>query len=168
MREIISVCIGAFIVLVSTGLNNAYINRNFRLKQQTDEKMKEIDILLLLNKKINEILLKRDVDMVISEYISFDSFDDCYITIDDYVYLQSFCSQNHFYLPSYIVEEFFKGIAHRKIVLAPDEIKKMGAYTFKGGRIVLETFSEELLKCAEDRKIELKRMRTSKISYFHG
>ena len=42
------------------------------------------------------------------EYVSFDAFDDCYITIDDFAYLQSFAAQNNFYLPNYFLEEIFQ------------------------------------------------------------
>ena len=59
----------------------------------------------------------------------------------------------------YLVEEFFKNIAHRKVVLDSETTRNLGGYTYKGGRIVLETFSEELIGCAEDRKIELKQLR---------
>ncbi len=157
MTEIISMCIGALIVLISTNINNTYHNRKIEKRQAINEKMKEVDTLILLNKKINEILQKRIIHM--NKYTSFNSFDDCYITIDDYIYLQSFCSQNHFYLPTYIVEEFFKNIAHRQVVLSPEEIQEMAGYTYKGGRLILETFSEELIQCAEDRKVELKQLR---------
>ena len=47
-------------------------------------------------KKIIEILEKRMGTM--DKYVSFDVFDDCYITVDDYIYLQSFAAQNSFYL----------------------------------------------------------------------
>lgn len=159
VTEIISMLIGAGIVIVITNINTARQNRKELKRAKVEEKMKEIDSLILLNNKINEIMQKRNVN--IDRYTSFDTFDDCYIDIDDYVYLQSFAAQNHFYLPAYIVEEFFKNIAHRKVVLDAETTMELGGYTYKGGRIVLETFSEELLHCAEDRKIELKQLRNS-------
>lgn len=165
MTELIGVCIGALIVLISTGLNNAYQQRQERQQKEIREKMKEIDCLLLLNEKINIILQKHPIDA--ARFISFDAFDDCFITIDDYVYLQSFCAQNHFYLPNYLIEKFFQEIAHRQVVLRPDEVSQLGAYTYRGGRLILQNLSDELIKCIEDRRIDLKRIQQKKISYFH-
>lgn len=158
------VLIGATIALIGTKLNNNIILKRLDRREAAYEKMKEIDTLILLNKKIHEILQKRDVelenDLETEEFQSFDSFDDCLITIDDYIYLQSFCAQNHYYLPAFMVEEFFKNIAHRKIVLDPQEVRRLGAYTYKGGRLILEDFSDQINQVVEDRKIELKQIRS--------
>ena len=126
--------------------------------------MKEIETLNQLNKKINEILQKRSVLM--EEYVSFDAFDDCYITIDDYAYLQSFAAQNNFYLPNYILEEFFKKIAQRKVILSPDETIKVGGYAYKGGRVIMEHFSDDLTQLINERKTELKRLSDNTLTYF--
>ncbi|MFC0232417.1 hypothetical protein ACFFIF_00240 [Vagococcus entomophilus] len=164
MLEIISVCIGALIVFISMSVNQSYHNKKYQRYIELQEKKKEMETLMLLNRKINEITQKRSLYM--EEYVSFDSFDDCYITIDDYVYLQSFCAQNYFYLPNYLVEEFFKNIAHRQVILAPEETHEMGGFAYKGGRLVLENFSEELIHCAEDRKTEISKLSQHKIPYF--
>lgn len=129
-----------------------------------EHKVKEIETLNQLNKKINEILQKRSVLM--EEYVSFDAFDDCYITIDDYAYLQSFAAQNNFYLPNYILEEFFKNIAQRKVILSPDETIKVGGYAYKGGRVIMEHFSDDLTELINERKTELKRLSDSTLTYF--
>ena len=105
-----------------------------------EHKVKEIELLVLLNKKIRELLEKRV--MMMDKYVSFDAFDDCYITIDDYVYLQSFASSNSFYLPNHILDEFFQKIATRKVVLTPEETVQFGAYAYKGGRVVSSDFLE--------------------------
>ncbi|MGY3750155.1 hypothetical protein [Vagococcus acidifermentans] len=157
MIEIFSVCIGALIAMVATSINNKFILSREEKHEKIREKMKEIDTLILLNKKINEILVKRDLNL--DFYQSFDSFDDVYITIDDYVYLQSFCAQNHFYLPSFLVEEFFKEFNHRQAIYNPDDVIRLGGHTYKGAKMVLENFSEQLLRCAEDRKAELQQLK---------
>ena len=100
------------------------------------------------------------------EYVSFDAFDDCYITIDDYAYLQSFAAQNNFYLPNYILEEFFKKIAQRKVILSPDETIKVGGYAYKGGRVIMEHFSDDLTQLINERKTELKRLSDNTLTYF--
>lgn len=157
MIGLAGVIIGAVISLLGVNSYIHYLKRKERRLEDLDLKMKEIDALMLLNKKINEILLKRTTD--IEYYQSFDSFDDCYISLDDYIYLQTFCAMNHYYLPNYLVEEFFKDIAHRQVVMSPDETVRLGAYTYKGGKLVLENFSEELTRCIEDAKVELKQIR---------
>ncbi|MBP1043857.1 hypothetical protein I6N95_22775 [Vagococcus sp. BWB3-3] len=160
---LVGVVVGAVIALIGTNMNNRHTIKQMDRREQLIEKMKEIDVLNLLNKKVNEILQKRDVQLEsaaeIEEFQSFDSFDDCMITIDDYIYLQSFCAQNHYYLPTYMVEEFFKNIGHRKIILDPQQVRRLGAYTYKGGRLILENFSDEINSVVQDRKIELKQLR---------
>ncbi|MGX7058686.1 hypothetical protein [Vagococcus humatus] len=160
---LLSVLIGAGIALGGTFFYQRKMFQEFARTEQIKEKMKEIDTLILLNKKIHEILAKRDgtveLDTYLEKYQSFVNFDDVQITIDDYIYLQSFCAQNHYYLPNYLVDEFFKEISHRKIVLDPQDIRRLGAYTYQGGRLVLENFSDELQKCIEDQKIELNQLK---------
>lgn len=157
MKELLAVCLGAFISLIGVHSYIRYLKQREQKFEAMDQKMKEIDVLVLLNRKIQEILLKRNTD--ISYYQSYDSFDDCYITLDDYIYLQTFCAMNHYYLPNYFVEKFFKEIAHRQVIMTPDETLRVGAYTYKGGRLVLENFSEELMQCIDDAKVELKHIK---------
>lgn len=76
--------------------------------------------------------------------------DDCFISIDDFIYLESFSAQNNFYLPTYLIEEFSK-IAHRKVILTASEVAEMGGHTHKGGRVILENFSDEILAIIEDK-----------------
>jgi len=106
MIEIFSVCIGALIAMVATSINNKFILSREEKHEKIREKMKEIDTLILLNKKINEILVKRDLNL--DFYQSFDSFDDVYITIDDYVYLQSFVRKTIFIYPVFWWKNFLK------------------------------------------------------------
>ncbi|MGX6978723.1 hypothetical protein ACWN8V_05635 [Vagococcus elongatus] len=159
---LLGVLLGALIAIAGVNINNKMIFKEFDRREQIKEKMKEIDMLMLLNKKINEIMQKRDIeirdDVDITNYEKVANFDDVKITIDDFIYLQSFCAQNHYYLPNYMVEEFFKKISHRKVVLDPQIIRTEGAYSYQGGRVVLEEFSEQLIRTAEDRKIELKQL----------
>ncbi|MBE9390124.1 hypothetical protein [Vagococcus salmoninarum] len=164
--SLIGVVIGALIAIIGTNINNRFILKELDKRTKMAEKMKEIDVLVLLNKKVHDILQKRDVELASAalgaEYQSFDGFDDCQITIDDYIYLQSYCAQNHYYLPTFMVDKFFENIGHRKIVLDPQEVRRIGAYTYQSGRIVLEAFSEEINQVIEDRKIELKQIRELK------
>ncbi len=103
-----------------------------------------------------------------TKYVSFDSFDDVYITIDDYVYLQSFTAQNTFYLPNFIVEEFFQKIGQRKVLLAPEETVAIGGYAYKGGRVILEQFSDSIAQLVSERKVQLKKMSNKEMTYFSG
>ncbi|MFC4771840.1 hypothetical protein [Enterococcus hermanniensis] len=161
---LIGVLLGALI----TGLAGFLVYRQIELRQRRERELmhqvKEIETINLLNKKINEILSKRNVLM--QDYVSFNAFDDCYITIDDFIYLNSFAAQNSFYLPTYLIEEFFKNISHRKVILSPEETVKIGGYTYKGGRIVMETFSEQLIEILNEKKQTLSRATKQPLSYF--
>ena len=138
----IGVIVGALIVGVAFYFRIRYEEGKSQKNRILEHKVKEIETLVILNKKINEILEKRIIMM--DKYVSFDAFDDCYITVDDYIYLQSFAAQNSFYLPNYFLEEFFKKIATRKVVLSPEETMEVGGYTFKGGRVIIEEFSDKI------------------------
>ena len=94
----IGVLVGALLVTIIFNLRIRYDEQRKR-RRLLEHKVKEIETLLQLNRKISEILQKRVILM--DEYVSFDAFDDCYITIDDFAYLQSFAAQNNFYLPNY-------------------------------------------------------------------
>jgi hypothetical protein len=138
-----------------------YISRkyehNYLLKNRAlEHKVKEIDTLILLNKKISELLQKRS--LLMPDFVSFDVFDDVHISFDDYAYLESFAAQNNFYLPAYIMEVFFENIAHRRVVLSPEETVQIGGYTFRDGRIELDKLSDELLNMIEEKKREIKKV----------
>lgn len=161
---ILGVVVGAVITIISFNLRIRYDERKESQRRLLEHKVKEIETLVLLNKKIIEILEKRIVMM--DKYVSFDAFDDCYITVDDYIYLQSFAAQNSFYLPNYFLEEFFKKIATRKVVLSPEEVVSMGGYTFKGARILLEQFSDQLIEMIYERKVQMQKMTDKPLTYF--
>ena len=118
----------------------------------------------LLNKKVKEILQKRE--LYIDRSIEYLSMDDCFISIDDFIYLESFSAQNNFYLPTYLIEEFFKKIAHRKVILTASEVAEMGGHTYKGGRVILENFSDEILAIIEDKKRKMQRLSNEPLHYF--
>lgn len=158
------VIIGAVIVSIAVALRLRYEDQRSLRYRELENFVKEIESLNLLNKKINEILQKRDI--YVDKKVNFLSMDDCYISIDDFIYLESFSAQNNFYLPTYLIEEFFKKIAHRKVILAPDEVIAMGGSTYKGGRVILENFSEELLTIIEDKKKQMKRLSHKPLYYF--
>ena len=163
---LVGVLVGAGIVSLAFYLQLRYQERKELRRRSLENKVREIEVLNELNKKINEILQKRNI--LLEKYVSFDAFDDCYITIDDFVYLQTFTSQNNFYLPNYVLEQFFKKIAHRKVVLSPDETVKIGGYTYKGGRVILESFSEELVEMINEKKIQIKQLTNDPVDYFSG
>ncbi len=101
------------------------------------------------------------------EYVSFDAFDDCYITIDDFAYLQSFSAQNNFYLPNYILERVVQKYRyHRKVILSPEETVKIGGYTYKGGRVILEIFTDNLNEIIIEKKAQLKNVTRQPIGFF--
>ena len=160
---IIGVIIGALIVVFSVSIHARYYEKKTMRYRELENFVKEIETLNLLNKKINEILQKREI--YIDKSVNFMSVDDCYISIDDFIYLESFSAQNNFYLPTYLIEEFFKKIAHRKVILTPDEVTSIGGSTYKGGRVILENFSEELMDIIEDKKRQLKRLSNKPIYY---
>ncbi|MGK0551216.1 hypothetical protein ACSFB8_03625 [Enterococcus faecalis] len=160
------VVVGALIVTVCAALNVSYKERKAIRYRELEQIVKEIETLNLLNKKINEVLQKRDI--YLDKSVHFLSVDDCYISIDDFIYLESFSAQNNFYLPTYLIEEFFRKIAHRKVILTPIEVSKMGGNTYKGGRVILETFSDELMDIIESKKRKLKRLKNEPLYYFHA
>ncbi|MGX7173760.1 hypothetical protein [Enterococcus ratti] len=160
----IGVLLGAILVYVGMAVQMRYLENKEQRRRELELKVKEIETLNQLNKKINEILQKRAT--LLEEYVSFDAFDDCYITIDDFAYLQSFSAQNNFYLPNYILEELFKNIAHRKIVLSPDETMKIGGYAYKGGRVILENFADHLTEMINEKKAQLKNAAQQPIGFF--
>ena len=99
---LIGVLLGAILVYIGMVVQMRHLENKEQRRRELELKVKEIETLNQLNKKINEILQKRAT--LLDEYVSFDAFDDCYITIDDFAYLQSFAAQNNFYLPNYILE----------------------------------------------------------------
>jgi len=150
------IAIGCFLTLILFSVALRYEKRRDNRRRALELKVKEIGTLQLLNKKIHNILQKRTI--VKPNFFSFDAFDDILITFDDYAYLQSFVAQNNFYLPSYIMEEFFKKISHRRVALPPEENLKLDGYTFKEGCEVLEKFAEDIGKLIEERKLQLKEL----------
>lgn len=145
----VGVIVGALIVTASAALHSSYKERKEVRYRELEHLVKEIESLNLLNKKVKEILQKRE--LYIDRSIEYLSMDDCFISIDDFIYLESFSAQNNFYLPTYLIEEFFKKIAHRKVILTA-EVAEMGGHTYKGGRVILENFSDEILAIIEDKK----------------
>ena len=157
------VLVGALMVIIAVLLTLRYLDKKETKKRQLEHKVKEIEVLLLLNRKIIEILEKRTILM--DRYVSFDSFDDCYITVDDYIYLQSFAAQNNFYLPNYFLEEFFKQIATRRVILSPEETVKIGGYAYKGGRLIMEEFSDKIEELIQERKGQMKQYSEEAIGF---
>ena len=160
----IGVLLGAIIVYIGMAVQMRYLENKEKRRRELELKVKEIETLNQLNKKINEILQKRAT--LLDEYVSFDAFDDCYITIDDFAYLQSFSAQNNFYLPNYILDELFKNIAHRKVILSPDETMKIGGYAYKGGRVILENFTDNLNEMIIEKKSQLKNVTRQPVGFF--
>jgi len=78
----IGVIVGAILVTIIFNLRIRYEERKEKKRRLLEHKVKEIETLVLLNQKISEILQKRVILM--DAYVSFDAFDDCYITIDDF------------------------------------------------------------------------------------
>lgn len=158
------IVVGAVIVLIAINLKVKYDDKKEKRNRELDYTVKEIEALNRVNMKVNEILEKRL--LLKSEYVSFDTFDDCYIPIDDFVYLQSYTSQNNYYLPSYLVEEFFKNISSLRVILSPEETVRLGGYTYKGGRAILEKFSEDIVQIMEEKKIYIKTLTNQPLSFF--
>lgn len=156
VSALVGVVIGVILSAVGFYLSRRY-DRHIRLRaRELEHRVKEIDTLSLLNKKISEILQKRT--LLMPEFVSFDVFDDVHISIDDYAYLESFAAQNNFYLPNFIMEQFFKNISHRRMVLSPEETVQINGYTFKQGRVVLEKFSDELEQIMDEKKADLRKV----------
>ena len=136
----VGVIVGALIVTASAALHSSYKER------------KEVRY--------------RELELYIDRSIEYLSMDDCFISIDDFIYLESFSAQNNFYLPTYLIEEFFKKIAHRKVILTASEVAEMGGHTYKGGRVILENFSDEILAIIEDKKRKMQRLSNEPLHYF--
>jgi hypothetical protein len=148
-------CGGVLMVLLFRA-QRALRRKELAKEKELLHKRGEVQVYLLLNKKINEILMKREIN--VNDYIQLDAFDDCFISIDDLVYLRSFAAQNFFYLPTYMMEEFFKNIQVRQMVVPDAAIHQMGGYAYKGGRVVMESFSERLVNLIEDRRNEISEL----------
>ena len=132
---LIGVLLGAILVYIGMVVQMRHLENKEQRRRELELKVKEIETLNQLNKKINEILQKRAT--LLDEYVSFDAFDDCYITIDDFAYLQSFAAQNNFYLP-----------------------------TYKGGRVILENFTDNLTEMINEKKAQLKSVTRQPIGFF--
>ena len=78
LNEVISafigVILGAVIVLITNSLRVRYDEARQVKMRMLEHKVKEIELLVLLNKKICELLEKRV--MMMDKYVSFDAFDD--------------------------------------------------------------------------------------------
>lgn len=155
---------GALLVVLGFLIQMNYLERKEKKQRLLEHKVREIETLLALNKKVIEILEKRMVMM--DKYLSFDAFDDCYITVDDYIYLQSFAAHNSFYLPNYFLDEFFKQISTRKVVLSPAETVSLGGYTFKGGRVLMEHLSDKITEMIYERKTQLSHLTNKPLTLF--
>ncbi len=158
------VLVGALIVVLAFYLLLQYQEQKEKKRRMIEQKTKEIETLVHLNQKMVEILEKRI--LLMDKYVSFDAFDDCYITVDDYIYLQSFAAHNSFYLPNRFLEEFFSQISTRKVVLSPEETLAIGGYTFKGGRVLIEQLSDKITEMVYERKIQLKKVTDQPLTLF--
>jgi hypothetical protein len=156
LSGLFGVLIGVIISVLSFTIAIRYKENKEMKERNLNHMVKEIETLVLLNKKVNEILQKRKLTM--PEYMSFDVFDDVQISVDDFLYLQSFKAQNDFYLPSFVVEDFFKQITLRRVILTPEETLSLGGYVYKDGRILLEKFSDEIEKIIQDKKVHMKEI----------
>lgn len=155
---------GALIVILAFYLLLKYQDQKEKKRRVIEQKAKEIETLIHLNQKMVEILEKRV--LLMDKYVSFDAFDDCYITVDDYIYLQSFAAHNSFYLPNRFLEEFFNQISTRKVVLSPEETLAIGGYTFKGGRVIIEQLSDKITEMIYERKVQLKKVTDEPLTLF--
>lgn len=155
---------GALIVILAFYLLLKYQDQKEKKRRIIEQKAKEIETLIHLNQKMVEILEKRV--LLMDKYVSFDAFDDCYITVDDYIYLQSFAAHNSFYLPNRFLEEFFNQISTRKVVLSPEETLAIGGYTFKGGRVIIEQLSDKITEMIYERKVQLKKVTNEPLTLF--
>lgn len=160
----VGVVVGALLVIIGMSIRSSYEERKEIKNRELDHLVREIETVNLLNKKINEILQKRDI--YIDTSTNFLAFEDCFISVDDFIYLSSFAAQNNFYLPTFLVEELFKDVTHRKVILSPKEISLMGGHMYKGGRLILESFSEDLLSIIEDKKKQMTQLTNKPIHYF--
>ncbi len=85
----VGVIVGALIVTASAALHSSYKERKEVRYRELEHLVKEIESLNLLNKKVKEILQKRE--LYIDRSIEYLSMDDCFISIDDFIW-------NHFLL----------------------------------------------------------------------
>jgi len=64
------------------------------------------------------------------------------------------------------LEEFFKKIGTRRVILSPDETVKIGGYTYKGGRVIMENFLDTLVEMVNERKSQIKNLTNEPLTYF--
>jgi len=79
----VGVIVGALIVTASAALHSSYKERKEVRYRELEHLVKEIESLNLLNKKVKEILQKRE--LYIDRSIEYLSMDDCFISIDDFI-----------------------------------------------------------------------------------
>lgn len=150
LASFVGVLVGGLLVYVLLKGQQKFLKEQQLQQLEKKQVEKEIQIYLLLNAKINEILMKRQPNLPL--YVGFDHFKDTFIDIEDYVYLQSFIAKNYAELPQEVTEKFLTELAARKIVLMPDETVQIGGYAFKNGRGVMERLSEDLLQQVAEKK----------------
>jgi hypothetical protein len=64
------------------------------------------------------------------------------------------------------LEELIKKIGTRRVILSPEETVKIGGYTYKGGRIIMENFLDQLVEMVNERKNQMKNMTSEPLTYF--
>lgn len=158
------VIVGGLLVGLAVYFYMRMLDQKEKRNRVMSHKVREIETLIALNQKVVEILEKRI--LLMDKYVSFDAFDDCYITVDDYVYLQSYAAHNSFYLPNHFLEEFFKQISMRRAVLSPEETIAIGGYTFRGGRVIMEQLSDNITEMIYERKVQLNKLTKEPMSLF--
>ncbi|SFE42924.1 hypothetical protein SAMN04487887_11269 [Enterococcus casseliflavus] len=52
------------------------------------------------------------------------------------------------------------------MILSPEETVKIGGYTYKGGRIIMENFLDQLVEMVNERKTQMKNMTSEPLTYF--
>ena len=156
LSSLLGVLIGSLITLVGFFLSRRYEHKARLRTRELEHRVKEIDTINFFKSKIGEILHKHSV--FLKDLSTYNVFDDVHITIDDYAYLESFVVINNYYLPNYVMEQFFKDITERKMVRTSQETLELGGYTFRRGRAVLENLSEELSQMVDEKKLELREL----------
>ncbi|EQC81429.1 hypothetical protein HSIEG1_2977 [Enterococcus sp. HSIEG1] len=52
------------------------------------------------------------------------------------------------------------------MILSPEETVKIGGYTYKGGRVIMENFLDTLTEMVNERKTQMKNLTNEPLTYF--
>ncbi len=80
--------------------------------------------------------------------------------------IYNLCGAKQFLSIEFFLGRIFQKIGTRRVILSPEETVKIGGYTYKGGRIIMENFLDQLVEMVNERKTQMKNMTSEPLTYF--